>query len=239
MDNNFLNRNQDLKSFIVSLDKAIKVCFAMNESDFEKLTPIITLGDNKEFSENDNSKQYSRPFINISLDRRETASLTDTKFFSGMKQHGALKTTSFAYSENEESYFLKDNEIALIIRAKTKLEIYNTIQTLEKIFYINELKSLLSCNLCFYLSTKEKRESVDGFFIAEMRINVRTVVEKTSIDNVFFDKVSVNYSNLCSYFDLASQKCTYSKIHGTKAEGETEADDFRCYSAANCKDYEK
>lgn len=239
MDNTFILKNDDLKRFIVSLDKAIKVCYATNIAPKESVVPQIILGESKDFFDSKKFKNYERPFLSIQLDRRESASLTDTKFFSGMKQHGSLSPMSNAYSEQDFEYYRRDNEISLILRAKSKNEIYNAIQTIEKIFLIKEIKSLLDCELCIFVSAKERREMDDNLFVSELKIYVRTVIEKVTQDNAILDKFVVSYSNLCTYYDLSTQKCTFYQIHGTKAEGQDAANDFRCYNSSTCKDYEK
>lgn len=232
--------NDDIKRFISSLDKAIKASYLLDSTvEEDKIRfPKIFLGESREFLETEKSKPYSRPFITVFLERRESASLTDTKFFTGMKQHGAITKTSDLLGENEFSYFRKDNEISLILRAKSKNEIYDTIQSIEKIFLYSQLKSLLDCEIAIYVSTKEKRDIELDFFVAEIKIHVRTVVVKKTVDNVTFDKITIKYGTLCRYYDLSSQKCTYSSIHGTKAEQEDDADDIKCYNR-NCKDYLK
>lgn len=239
MDNTFILKNNDLKRFIVSLDKAIKVCYATNDVVKESNVPKIVLGENKEHQESEKFKDYTRPFLSIQLDRRENASLTDTKFFSGMKQYGSLSPMSNAYSEQDIEYFRRDNEITLLLKAKGKNEIYNAIQTIEKIFMIKEIKSLLDCEMCVFVSAKEKREQDDSLYVSEIKLYVRTVIEKTTQDNAVLENVVVSYSSLCSYYDLNTQKCTFSQIHGTKAEGQDAANDFRCYNKSTCKDYEK
>ena len=232
--------NDDIKRFINSLDKAIKASYTIEpEVEVEKIRfPKIFLGESRDFLETEKSKPYNRPFITILLERRESATLTDTKFFSGMKQHGAITKSIDVYAENEFSFFRKDNEITLIIRAKSKNEIYETIQAIEKIFFFGELKALLDCEIAIYVSSKEKRDVELDFFVAEVKLHVRTVVTKKTIDTVTFDKVVIKYGSLCRYYDLSTQKCTYSQIHGTKAEQEDDADDIKCYNR-NCKDYLK
>ena len=93
-------------------------------------------------------------------------------------------------------------------------------------------------SLVEFISSKEKREIEDDFFVAEVKIHVRTIVKKHAIDGAFFDKINITYGSLCRYYDLSSQKCTYSSIHGTKAEREDDADDIQCYNQW-CKDYLK
>lgn len=229
--------NDDIKRFIVSLDKAIKFSYATNEANDQNF-PKILLGESRDYLDNEKAKPYTRPFVGLLLERRESASLSDTKFFSGMKQHGSISPSASAYTENDIDYFRKDNEFVLILRAKSKKEIYSCVQSIEKIFLVPELKKILDCELCIFVSSKEKREIEDDFFVAEVKIHVRTIVKKHAIDGAFFDKINITYGSLCRYYDLSSQKCTYSSIHGTKAEREDDADDIQCYNQW-CKDYLK
>lgn len=229
--------NNDIKRFLISLDKALKMSYLTNEVNDQNF-PKLLLGESRDYLDNEKVKPYSRPFVTLLLERRESASLSDTKFFSGMKQHGAISPSASAFSENDIDYFRKDNEITLIVRAKSKKEVYSCIQTIEKIFLIKELKALLDCELSVFVSSKEKREIENDFFVAEVKVHVRTIVKKHAIDNAFFEKINITYGSLCRYFDLSSQKCTYFKIHGTKAEREDDADDIQCYNQW-CKDYLK
>ena len=99
--------NDDIKRFIVSLDKAIKFSYATNEVNDQNF-PKILLGESRDYLDNEKAKPYTRPFVGLLLERRESASLSDTKFFSGMKQHGSISPSASAYTENDIDYFRKE-----------------------------------------------------------------------------------------------------------------------------------
>ena len=71
--------NDDIKRFIVSLDKAIKFSYATNEVNDQNF-PKILLGESRDYLDNEKAKPYTRPFVGLLLERRESASLSDTKF---------------------------------------------------------------------------------------------------------------------------------------------------------------
>ena len=240
IDLSILNSN-DIKDFVSSLDKAIKICFSLEKEENLKIVPKVMLGENRDFLSNQKQLSYERPFLSVFLTRREPSSLSDTNFFVGMKQHGAsFRNVVNTFNEASEiSYFRRDNELTMILRAKTKSEIFHCLQVIERIFMLPEIKKLLNCEICHFVSLKENRNIEDDLYSAEIKINVRTTITLMAIDNVVLEKVSIyNTKGLCKFYDLSTQSCSCKKITGFEAEKEDLATDVKCYFGTDwCKDY--
>lgn len=240
IDVSILNSN-DIKDFVVSLDKAMKVCFSLESEENLKKVPKVSLGESRDFLDNQKQRPYERPFLSVFLTRREPSTLNDTNFFIGMKQHGSsFRNVVNSFNEATElSYFRRDNELTLVLRAKTKTEIFHCLQVIERIFMVSEIKKLLNCELCLFVSSKENRAIEDDLYSAEIKINVRTSITQAKVDNVILEKVSIyNTKGLCKFYDLNTESCLCKSITGFEAEKQDLADDVKCYFGIEwCKDY--
>lgn len=228
----------DLKDFISSFDKAIKI--RLNQEGFtdSKFIPKVSLGLDKTFQQNELQSIYERPFIEILISKRAPASLTDKDFFTGMSQHRPY----FSSEENSEGVtnkvLYRDNEIKLIIRTKTKNELYTLVQVIERMLMF-ESKLFTNCVVVRYINFKDKSELCYSLFEGEITLRARTMITYTETDNAIMNSYTITYQDeLCSYFDLLSGKCTYSDKHdGELAEKENEANDISCYKSDFCKNH--
>lgn len=225
----------DIKDLLTSVDKAIKIRLTKEKLASDTLKPKIYLGENKEYLNNENQQQYERPIINMFVTKRAPASLSDKNFFSGTIQHAA----AFEETINGERYKLlfRDNEIKLILRAKTKNEIYLLNQIIERTFLF-EQKCFPNCNLIRFVQSQDKNDNLNDFYMSEIIFRARTKIFYKVIDDVIIEDIFVTYQDhLCDYFDVNNHKCLYKDYNEIPAEKDSTANDISCYKKSFCKNY--
>lgn len=225
----------DIKDLLTSVDKAIKIRLTKENLKDDSLKPKIFLGENKEYLHNENQQQYERPIINMFVTKRAPASLSDKNFFSGTIQHSA----AFEETIDGERYRLlfRDNEIKLILRAKSKNEIYLLNQIIERTFLF-EKKCFTNCNLIRFVQSQDKNDNLNDFYMSEIIFRARTKIFYKVIDDVVIEEININYQDcLCDYFDVKEHKCLYKDYNEISAEKENLANDISCYKKSFCKNY--
>lgn len=225
----------DIKDLLTSFDKAIKIRLTKENLKDDSLKPKIYLGENKEFINNENQQKYERPIINMYVTKRAPASLSDKNFFSGTLQHSA----AFEEEINGERYKLlfRDNEIKLVLRAKTKNEIYLLNQIIERTFLF-EKQCFNNCDLIRFVQSQDKNDGINDFYMSEIIFRARTKIFYKVIDNVLLSEFTINYQDqLCDYFDVINHRCTFKDYNGVSSEKEEKANDISCYKKTFCKNY--
>lgn len=227
----------DLKDFISSLDKAIKIRVAKESIYKPENIPKITLGSDKAFQENENQSVYERPFIEIYVSRRAPSSLSDKDFFSGMTQHAPYFSEETPDGKIYKRLY-RDNELKLILRTKTKGELYNLVQMFERLIIYESKLFKHTAVLMRYIGFKDKTELVYSLYEGEITLRVRTSVVIEEEDNSVLNNVNITYQDsLCDYFDLVDCKCSFEKHFGVPAEKSHLANDISCYRKNFCKNY--
>jgi hypothetical protein len=243
-----LNKS-DIKDLLIYLDKAIKIRLQKEGFYESRYVPKIYLGESREYLDNENQTPYERPFITLNVSRRGPASLSDKNFFSGQLQHSP--GFKIAVDKDKGIYkqlLLRDNEIKLYIRAKTKSEIYFLQQILERVM-IYEQKWFENCSLIRFIESKDRFVIKEDLYEAEFIFRARTQVEVLIKDDAILETVNIIYKNtLCKYFDVYEHKCVYYDMFGSlpecsfdneedcrppgtpeHAQREEEANDIDCY----------
>lgn len=227
----------DIKELISSFDKALKIRLDKEGIVGEQLKPKVFLGENKEYLNNENQQKYERPIISVFLNKRAPASLTDKNFFSGTLQHSAAFEEQDSKGERFKVLF-RDNEIKLMLRAKTKNEIYLLNQMIERTLLF-EKSSFTNCNLIRFVSSQDRNDNIADFYMSEIVFRARTRIHYRIIDDVVLESLTISYQDhLCDYFDLIEHKCVFKDFNNNiSAEKENLANDISCYKKTFCNQY--